>query len=66
MGVDPSSRCHQDWQGSSALLVHPDLAPAAALCRRDENRSAPVVEIVLGERERFLDAPAGAPEVPLL
>jgi hypothetical protein len=48
------------------LLVHPDLAPAAALCRRDENRSAPVVEVVLGERERFLDAPAGAPEVPLL
>jgi hypothetical protein len=28
----------------------------------DEDRSAPPVEIVLGELERLLDAQAGAPE----
>jgi len=28
----------------------------------DEDRSAPVVEVVLGERERFLDAQPGAPK----
>jgi hypothetical protein len=45
-----------------APLVHSDLAPAAAPAAADEDRSAPVVETVLGESERFLDAQPGAPQ----
>jgi hypothetical protein len=45
-----------------APLVHPDFASAAALAAADEDRSAAMIEVVLGERERFLDAQAGAPE----
>jgi len=39
-----------------APFVHPDLATAAAVAVADEDRSAVVVEVALGERERFLDA----------
>jgi hypothetical protein len=39
-----------------APVVHADLAPAAALAAADQHGSAPVLEIVLGERERLLDA----------
>jgi hypothetical protein len=35
---------------------------AAALAVADEHRSAPGVEIVLGERERLLDSQPGAPQ----
>jgi hypothetical protein len=45
-----------------APLVHADLAPSAALAAADQDRSAPVVEVVLCERERFLVAQAGAPQ----
>jgi hypothetical protein len=40
----------------------PTSRPAAALGVADENRSAPVVEVVLGERQRLLDAQPGAPQ----
>src|SRR3954463_320846 len=43
-------------------LVHPAPAPPAALAVADQDRSAPVVEVVLGERERLLNAQPGAPE----
>jgi hypothetical protein len=45
-----------------APLVHPDLAPAPALAAADKYRSAPRVEVVLGQRERLLDAHPGAPQ----
>jgi hypothetical protein len=45
-----------------APFVHPDLAAAATLAAADEDRSAPVVKVVLGQRQRFLDAQAGAPK----
>jgi len=45
-----------------APLVHPDLAAAAALPAADQDRSAPRVEVVVGERERLLDAQSGAPK----
>jgi hypothetical protein len=45
-----------------APLVHADLAPAAALAAADKDRSAPLVEVILCERERFLVRQAGAPE----
>ena len=45
-----------------APLVHADLAAAPALAVADQDRSAAAVEVVLGERERFLDAQPGAPE----
>jgi hypothetical protein len=38
-----------------APLVHADLAPAAALAAPDQQRSAPLVEVVLGKRESLLD-----------
>jgi hypothetical protein len=37
-----------------APLVHADLAPTAALAAAYQQRTAPLVEIVLGERERLL------------
>src|SRR5215211_2395013 len=45
-----------------APLVHADFASAATLAAADQDRSAPVVEVVLCERECFLDAQAGGPE----
>jgi hypothetical protein len=38
-----------------APRVHSDLAASPALAAADEQRAAPVIEIGLGERERFLD-----------
>jgi hypothetical protein len=43
-------------------LVHPDLAATAALAAADQDRSAPRVEVVLGERKRLLDAQPSAPK----
>jgi hypothetical protein len=43
-------------------VVHADLAAPAALAAADEQRSAARVEVGLGERERLVDAQAGAPE----
>ena len=43
-------------------LVHADFAASAALAASDEERAAAVVEIELGERQRFPDAQPGAPE----
>jgi hypothetical protein len=45
-----------------APLVHPDLAPPAALAAANHDRPAPLVEVMLGERERLLDAQPSAPE----
>jgi hypothetical protein len=45
-----------------APLVHADLAATAALAVADQQRPAARVEVVLGERERFLDAEPGAPQ----
>jgi hypothetical protein len=45
-----------------APLVHPVLAAATALATAHEDRSAPVVEVVLGERERLLDAQPRPPQ----
>jgi hypothetical protein len=45
-----------------APRVHADLAPTAALAVADEQRPAARVEVVLGERERLLDAEPGAPQ----
>jgi hypothetical protein len=42
-------------------LVHADLAATAALAVADQQRPAARVEVVLRERERFLDAEPGAP-----
>ena len=39
-----------------APVVHADLAPAPALAAADQRRAATLVEIGLGERERFLDS----------
>jgi hypothetical protein len=45
-----------------APLVHADLAALAALAVADQQRSAVLVEVDLGQRERFSDAQAGAPQ----
>jgi hypothetical protein len=39
-----------------ASVVHADLASASALAAADEQRATSLVEIGLGERERFLDS----------
>jgi hypothetical protein len=39
-----------------APFVHADLPPAAALAAADQQRSAPLVEVVVCERERLLEA----------
>jgi hypothetical protein len=44
------------------ICVHADLAASAALAASDEERTASGVEIVLGGRERFVNAQAAAPE----
>jgi len=49
-----------------APVVHPDIAVAAALAVADTDRSAPLVEIVFCEPERFLDAQAGAPQATII
>src|SRR5918995_1240729 len=46
----------------AAPSVHADLAAAAALAVAHEHRSAPRVEVALGERECLLHAQATAPE----
>ena len=43
-------------------VVHADLAAAPALAAANEDRAAARVEVGLGERERFVDPQAGAPE----
>jgi hypothetical protein len=40
----------------SAPLVHAHLAPAAALAATNQERAAALVEVVLHERQRLLDA----------
>src|SRR5919204_1775534 len=45
-----------------APLVHADLAPTAALAVAHQQRSTTLVEVVLGERERLLDAQPGTPQ----
>jgi hypothetical protein len=42
--------------------VDPDLPPLVILPVSDEQRGAAWVEVVLGQRKRFLDAKTGAPE----
>src|SRR3954463_7113305 len=41
-------------------VVHPDLAAPAALAAPHQQRTAPRIEVGLGERERLTDAQAGA------
>jgi hypothetical protein len=42
--------------------VHADLAPAIVLAVPDQNRTATLIKIGLGQRERLLDPQPGAPE----
>ncbi|HEY5195963.1 MAG TPA: hypothetical protein VIJ51_02930 [Solirubrobacteraceae bacterium] len=42
--------------------IHADLAAPAALSATHEHRPPPNVEIVVGQRERLLDAQATAPQ----
>ena len=42
--------------------VYPYLAPSAALALADLHRTTPLVEVILAQRERFLDAQPRAPE----
>jgi hypothetical protein len=39
-----------------APRVHPDLAAAPSLAAPDQQRAATLIEVGLGERERFLNA----------
>ena len=55
-------RCEPWAQLLPAPLVHAELAAFAALAVADQQRAAPGVEVVLCERERFVDAQAAAPE----
>src|SRR3954451_9291616 len=57
-----NSGCEPRAQLLPAPLVHADLAPAPALTAANQNRSTPSVEVVLPERERFLDTQPGAPQ----
>jgi hypothetical protein len=41
---------------------HADLAPAAVLTEAHQQRSTSLVEFEIGQRERLLDAQAGAPQ----
>ena len=43
-------------------IVHPDLPPSPSLAATDEQRAAAAIEIRLAQRERFVDAHAGAPQ----
>jgi hypothetical protein len=45
-----------------APLVHADLATTPALAVTHQQRPTPLVEVVLGERERLLDAQPGTPQ----
>src|SRR4051812_9820281 len=47
---------------SPAPVVHADLSALSALAAADEQRAASLIEVRLGERERFLDAQPGSPE----
>jgi hypothetical protein len=42
--------------------VHADFAALAAFAAAHEDRAAGGVKVALGERERFVDTQAGAPE----
>jgi hypothetical protein len=42
--------------------IHADFAASATLAASDEEGAAALIEIALGEGERFLDAQAGAPQ----
>jgi hypothetical protein len=71
-GTIDDAQQRSDWQIDAcgqpraqvfpAPLVHPDLAAAAALAAADQDRPAPVIEVVLGERKRLLDAQSGTPK----
>jgi hypothetical protein len=71
-GTIDDAQQRSDWQIDAcgqpreqvfpAPLVHPDLAAAAALAAADQDRPAPVIEVVLGERTRLLDAQSGRPK----
>ncbi len=45
-----------------APVIHPDLATSPALGATDEQRAATAIEVRLTQRERFVDAKAGAPQ----
>ena len=45
-----------------APVVHADFAAASALAAADEQRAAALIEVGLGERERFLNAQPSSPE----
>lgn len=45
-----------------APRVHTDLAATSALAATHEQRAAPIIEIGLGEGQRFLDPQPGTPE----
>src|SRR4051794_23605274 len=47
---------------SPAPVVHADLSAPSARAAADEQRAASLMEVRLGERERFLDAQPGSPE----
>jgi hypothetical protein len=47
-----------------APLIHADLAPAAALAAANQQRSAPPLEVALGDGERLLEPQHGAPPDP--
>jgi hypothetical protein len=51
-----------EGRASLACCGHPDLATAAALAVAHQQRPAPVVEVVLAERERFPNTKPAAPE----
>jgi hypothetical protein len=42
--------------------VHPGLAASPSLAATDEQRAAAAIEVRLAQRERFVDAQAGAPQ----
>jgi hypothetical protein len=62
----PTGSSTRAWsQGASCLpgpVVHADLAAAAALAAPHQQRAAARIQVGLGERERLVDAQAGAPE----
>jgi hypothetical protein len=49
-------------QRLKAPVVHPDLAAFVALAVTDEQRTAALVEVRFGQRERLLDPQPGTPQ----
>jgi hypothetical protein len=43
-------------------IVHPDLATSPSLAATNEQRAAAAIQVPLAQRERFVDAQAGAPQ----